>query len=36
LDEQTLGPDEHDVASARADGAVLKAGKRRFRRLSAG
>jgi tyrosyl-tRNA synthetase len=36
LDEQTLGPDEHDVASARADGAVLKAGKRRFRRLRAG
>jgi tyrosyl-tRNA synthetase len=36
LDEQELGPEEHDVAQARADGSVLKVGKRRFRRLRAG
>jgi tyrosyl-tRNA synthetase len=31
-----LGKGEHDVAAARADGEVLKVGKRRFRRLHAG
>jgi len=31
-----LGKGEHDVAAARADGEVLKVGKRRFRRLRAG
>jgi tyrosyl-tRNA synthetase len=36
LDGATLGPDEHDVALERADGALLKVGKRRFRRLRAG
>jgi tyrosyl-tRNA synthetase len=36
LDDAALGPDEHDVAVERADGAVLKVGKRRFRRLRAG
>jgi tyrosyl-tRNA synthetase len=35
LDDAALGPDEHDVAVERADGAVLKVGKRRFRRLRA-
>jgi tyrosyl-tRNA synthetase len=36
LDDATLGPREHDVAVERADGALLKVGKRRFRRLRAG
>ncbi len=36
LGEDLLGADEHDVASERADGQVLKVGKRRFRRLRAG
>jgi len=36
LDGAALGPDEHDVALERADGALLKVGKRRFRRLRAG
>jgi tyrosyl-tRNA synthetase len=35
LDEIALGAQEHDVALERADGAVLKVGKRRFRRLRA-
>jgi tyrosyl-tRNA synthetase len=36
LDDATLGPGEHDVAVERVDGAMLKVGKRRFRRLRAG
>jgi tyrosyl-tRNA synthetase len=36
LDEVQLAPDEHDVACERADGAILKVGKRRFRRLRRG
>ena len=36
LDEADAGRGEHDVAVERADGAVLKVGKRRFRRLRAG
>ncbi len=36
LDGATLEPDEHDVAGQRVDGAVLKVGKRRFRRLRVG
>jgi tyrosyl-tRNA synthetase len=36
LDDAMLGPQEHDVAAARADGALLKVGKRRFRRLRVG
>jgi tyrosyl-tRNA synthetase len=36
LDDAMLGPQEHDVAAVRADGALLKVGKRRFRRLRAG
>jgi tyrosyl-tRNA synthetase len=36
LDDAMLGPQEHDVAVERADGALLKVGKRRFRRLRAG
>jgi tyrosyl-tRNA synthetase len=36
LDDATLEPDEYDVSRARADGAVLKVGKRRFRRLRVG
>jgi tyrosyl-tRNA synthetase len=36
LDDAMLGPQEHDVGMERADGAVLKVGKRRFRRLRAG
>jgi tyrosyl-tRNA synthetase len=36
LDDATLGPQEHDVAVERVDGALLKVGKRRFRRLRAG
>jgi len=35
LDDAMLGPQEHDVAAERADGALLKVGKRRFRRLRA-
>ncbi len=35
LDEVALGMSEHDVAVERVDGAVLKVGKRRFRRLRA-
>jgi tyrosyl-tRNA synthetase len=35
LDEAQLGAGEHDVPSERADGSVLKVGKRRFRRLRA-
>ncbi len=33
LDEQALGAGEHDVPAERADGAVLRVGRRRFRRL---
>jgi tyrosyl-tRNA synthetase len=33
LDDAMLGPREHDVAVERADGALLKVGKRRFVRL---
>ncbi len=33
LDEQPLAAGEHDVPSVRADGKVLKVGRRRFRRL---
>jgi tyrosyl-tRNA synthetase len=36
LDEETLKRGEHDVAVGRADGAVLKVGKRRFVRLRVG
>jgi tyrosyl-tRNA synthetase len=36
LDDAMLGPQEHDVAVERADGALLKVGKRRFRRLRVG
>ena len=36
LSGAVLGKGEHDVAAARADGEVLKVGKRRFRRLRAG
>ncbi|MGA9874425.1 MAG: tyrosine--tRNA ligase [Solirubrobacteraceae bacterium] len=36
LDEQPLAAGEHDVAPERLDGAVLRVGKRRFRRLRAG
>jgi tyrosyl-tRNA synthetase len=35
LDEQPLGAGEHDLAVERLDGAVLRVGKRRFRRLRA-
>jgi tyrosyl-tRNA synthetase len=35
LDEVALGAGEYDVAAERAEGAVLKVGKRRFRRLRA-
>jgi tyrosyl-tRNA synthetase len=35
LDEQLLATGEHDLASERLDGAVLRVGKRRFRRLRA-
>jgi len=35
LDEAPLSAAEHDIAVDRADGAVLKVGKRRFRRLRA-
>ncbi|HEY5342767.1 MAG TPA: tyrosine--tRNA ligase [Solirubrobacteraceae bacterium] len=36
LGEQPLAKGEHDVAAERAEGQVLKLGKRRFRRLRAG
>lgn len=36
LDERPLGPADLDVASEQANGAVLKVGKRRFRRLRTG
>jgi tyrosyl-tRNA synthetase len=36
LGEQPLDKGEHDVPAERADGQVLKVGKRRFRRLRAG
>jgi tyrosyl-tRNA synthetase len=36
LDEDPLGQGEHDVPAARADGALLRVGRRRFRRLHAG
>ncbi len=36
LGEQALSAGEHDVAAERADGQVLKVGRRRFRRLRAG
>ncbi len=36
LDEQPLAAGEHDIATARLQGAVLRVGKRRFRRLRAG
>ncbi len=36
LGGEPLGRGEHDVAAERADGEVLKLGKRRFRRLRAG
>jgi tyrosyl-tRNA synthetase len=35
LDEQPLGAGEHDLVRERLDGAVLRVGKRRFRRLRA-
>ncbi len=35
LGEEPLAKDEHDVPAERADGQVLKVGKRRFRRLRA-
>jgi tyrosyl-tRNA synthetase len=35
LGDEPLGRGEHDVAAERADGQVLKVGKRRFRRLCA-
>jgi len=35
LGGDVLGPDEHDVPEKRAEGAVLKVGRRRFRRLRA-
>jgi len=35
LDDQALEAGEHDVPSVRADGSVLKVGRRRFRRLRA-
>jgi len=36
LGEEPLAAGEHDVSSERADGQVLKVGRRRFRRLRAG
>ncbi len=36
LGEEPLATGEHDVSSERADGQVLKVGRRRFRRLRAG
>jgi tyrosyl-tRNA synthetase len=36
LDDDVLGPADLDLAPERLDGAVLRVGKRRFRRLRAG
>jgi tyrosyl-tRNA synthetase len=36
LGEKPLAAGEHDIAGERADGQILKVGKRRFRRLKAG
>ncbi len=36
LDDAMLGPQEHDVDAGRVDGALLKVGKRRFRRMRTG
>jgi tyrosyl-tRNA synthetase len=36
LDDAMLGPQEHNVGAGRVDGALLKVGKRRFRRLRVG
>jgi len=36
LGETPLGPGEHDVPAERADGQILRVGKRRYRRLRAG
>jgi tyrosyl-tRNA synthetase len=36
LDERALAPSEHDLPVERIDGAVLRVGKRRFRKLRAG
>jgi len=36
LGELALAPKEHDVPCERADGHVLKVGRRRFRRLRVG
>jgi tyrosyl-tRNA synthetase len=36
LDDETLRPGEYDVEAERADGVILKAGKRRFARLRVG
>jgi tyrosyl-tRNA synthetase len=36
LGDAMLGPQEHDVAAERADGGLLKVGKRRFRRMRVG
>jgi tyrosyl-tRNA synthetase len=36
LDEQVVGAGEHDLPVERLDGAVLRVGKRRFRKLRAG
>ncbi len=36
LDEQVVVAGEHDLPVERLDGAVLRVGKRRFRRLRAG
>jgi tyrosyl-tRNA synthetase len=36
LDDDVLGPEDLDLAPERLDGAVLRVGKRRFRRLRAG
>ena len=36
LAEATLAPGEHDVACERAEGAILRVGRRRFRRLRSG
>jgi tyrosyl-tRNA synthetase len=35
LDDSQIAPGEHDIDATRADGRVLKVGKRRFRRLRA-
>src|SRR5206468_6828951 len=36
LGDEPLAAGEHDIPAARADGQVLRVGKRRFRRLRAG